>query len=200
MIWLAWILLIVFGYLLGSIPTGYLIVKLKSGKDVRKVGSGNVGSTNTIRAAGKMTGGIVFVLDVAKGVIPTLIGLLTVGFELAAFAGLAAVIGHLWPVFLKFSGGKGVASGFGVALVLEPIVALICITIWLIFAIITGYVSLASCIATALVAILAFITPMPLLSVLALFIMAALITWRHRENFQKIKNGTEHKSFRKKEQ
>ena len=183
MTWLAWLLIIIFGYLLGSVPTGYLLVKLKSGKDVRSVGSGNVGSTNTIRAAGKLTGAIVFILDVAKGVIPALIGLLVVGYELAACAGLAALFGHLWPIFLKFSGGKGVATGFGIALVLEPIFALISFAAWLIISVLSGYVSLGSCIATLLVAIFSIFTPLPYLAVIVLFIVAILIIWRHRVQF-----------------
>ena len=194
--WLIWIVLIVGGYLLGSIPSAYILVKLKKGIDIRRFGSGNVGSTNTVRAAGRGTGAVVFIMDVAKGAIPTLLGT-AVCEEAALLAGLAAFIGHLWPIWLGFTGGKGVATGFGVALVIVPIQALIVICVWLVLAVLTGYVSLASCSASVLLWLLVLCTRQSWVCILVIFIIVGLICWRHKSNFINIKNGTEGKSFRK---
>ena len=107
--WLTWLILIIAAYLIGSIPCAFLLVKLASGRDIRKFGSGNPGSANSVRAAGPVIGGLVFLCDGHKSALPTLVGLLLVGPSLAACAGLAAFIGHLYPVWLRFEGGKGVA-------------------------------------------------------------------------------------------
>lgn len=109
MTWLAWVILIIGGYLLGSIPSAYIVVKLKKGTDIRQIGSGNIGATNTIRAAGRGTGVLVFLMDMAKGAIPTLVGM-AISRDLAIVAGFAAFIGHLFPIWLNFKGGKGVSS------------------------------------------------------------------------------------------
>ena len=197
MTWLAWVILIIGGYLLGSIPTAYIIVKLKKGTDIRQIGSGNIGATNTIRAAGRGTGVLVFILDMAKGAIPTLIGL-AISRDLAIVAGLAAFLGHLFPIWLNFKGGKGVSTAFGVALAMYPLYALFCITLWLIVMLATGYVSLGSCCGTALMPILAICTAQPASCIIIFIIITLLVCWRHRENFRNIKAGTEGRSFRKK--
>ncbi len=197
MTWLAWVILIIGGYLLGSIPTAYIIVKLKKGTDIRQIGSGNIGATNTIRAAGRGTGVLVFILDMAKGAIPTLIGL-AISRDLAIVAGLAAFLGHLFPIWLNFKGGKGVSTAFGVALAMYPLYALFCITLWLIVMLATGYVSLGSCCGTALMPIIAICTAQPASCIIIFIIITLLVCWRHRENFRNIKAGTEGRSFRKK--
>ena len=184
--WLAWVILIVVGYLIGSIPSAYIVVKLKKGTDIRKIGSGNIGATNTIRAAGRGTGVLVFLMDMAKGAIPTLV------------AGLSAFIGHLFPIWLNFKGGKGVSTAFGVALAMYPLYALMCISLWFIVMVATGYVSLGSCCGTSLMPFISIFTHQPLICTIVFFIIAFLVCWRHRENFRKIKAGTEGRSFRKK--
>ena len=196
MVWLTWVIMIIGGYLLGSIPTAYILVKLKNGRDIRRFGSGNVGTTNTVRAAGRTMGAFVFIFDVAKGAIPTLIGL-SISQDLAICAGMAAFIGHIWPIWLSFTGGKGVATGFGMALAIEPVVGVICFAVWLLISLATGYVSLGSCCATLLLALLTLFTGQPFSSIIIIFLMCGLIIWRHRSNFRNIKAGTEGKSFRK---
>ncbi|MBQ1501283.1 MAG: glycerol-3-phosphate 1-O-acyltransferase PlsY [Firmicutes bacterium] len=196
MLWITWVVLIIGGYLLGSIPAGYVLVKLKKGIDIRRYGSGNIGSTNTVRVAGAGTGALVFAIDVAKGAVPALLGLL-VCEEAALLAGLAAFIGHLWPIWLGFSGGKGVATGFGVGIVIAPILSLIVIAVWLVVAVVTGYVSVASCSASILLLILLICTGHSWVCIAVFTVIVGLICWRHKKNFQNIRNGTEGKSFRK---
>jgi acyl phosphate:glycerol-3-phosphate acyltransferase len=196
MVWLIWVIVIILSYLLGAVPSAYIMVKLKNNIDIRHFGSGNVGTTNTARAAGTGIGIIVFLVDTAKGVIPALVGLHFSPW-LAALAGLAAFIGHLWPIWLSFQGGKGVATGFGVGLALAPPLALISFITWLGISVATGYVSLGSCIATLLLALLMLFTGQPLPYVLVLFVIVILVSWRHRNNFRNIRNGTERKSFRR---
>lgn len=196
MVWLTWIVIIILSYLLGALPSAYILVKLKNNIDIRHFGSGNVGTTNTARAAGTGMAIAVFIVDAAKGAIPALVGLHYSGW-LAAAAGLAAFIGHLWPIWLSFQGGKGVATGFGVGVILTPWLALISLATWLIISIASGYVSLGSCVGTVLLALQMLVTSQPLPYILAVTIMAALVCWRHRSNFQNIRAGTERKSFRK---
>ena len=196
MLWLTWIVLIIGGYLLGSVPSGYILVKLKKGIDIRRYGSGNVGSTNTVRVAGKGLGALVFLLDGAKGAVPALLGL-AVSPEAAALAGFAAFLGHLWPIWLGFSGGKGVATAFGVALVVAPIPALIAIGVWLILAVSTSYVSVGSCGAAILIVILLLFMANHWIYIPVFVAITALICWRHRSNFRNIRNGTEGRSFRR---
>ncbi len=197
MTWLAWVILIIGGYLLGSIPSAYIVVKLKKGTDIRQIGSGNIGATNTIRAAGRGTGVLVFLMDMAKGAIPTLVGM-AISRDLAIVAGFAAFIGHLFPIWLNFKGGKGVSTAFGVALAMYPLYALFCISLWFIVMLATGYVSLGSCCGTALMPFISIFTHQPLICTIIFIIIAFLVCWRHRENFRNIKAGTEGRSFRRK--
>ncbi len=195
--WWIWVIMVIGGYLLGSIPTGYLLVKLKKGIDVRKVGSGNVGTTNTVRAAGAATGAIVFVADIIKGLLPALIGGIF-SPELAIVAGFAAFLGHLWPIWLGFSGGKGVATILGVVLVINPWLALICLGTWVITLLVTGYVSIASCFAALLVLVLSFIMLDNTFVSIVLLLMVALVWLRHLSNFRNILAGKEDRKFRRK--
>lgn len=197
--WLAWILFIIGGYLLGSIPSAYLLVKARKGLDIRKFGSGNVGSTNSARAAGLSTGVMVFLLDVLKGAIPVAVALWALDEQpLAVVTGLAVFLGHLYPVWLNFSGGKGVATAFGVYCVLAPPVALAAIIVWLIISPISGYVSLGSCCAAAATVIAGLITGQPWTTELLLCLICAMILLRHRSNFRHIADHTESKLFRRK--
>ena len=149
---LASFLIVVVAYLLGSIPTGYLLVRLFRKQDIRSVGSGNIGATNVLRSGGKGLGAATFLLDVLKGCAAVWVGgllgellLPEMPFRDAqAIAALAAVIGHMFPVWLHFRGGKGVATGFGVFLVAAPLAALAAITTFALILLISRYVSLAS--------------------------------------------------------
>jgi glycerol-3-phosphate acyltransferase PlsY len=194
--WWIWVILIIGGYLLGSIPTGYLLVRATKGIDIRKIGSGNVGTTNSARAAGKTTGLLVFIADTLKGFIPTLIGSMF-SPELAIAAGTAAFLGHLWPVWLNFSGGKGVATLLGVALVFYPLTALASFASWSILLLVIGYVSIASCLATLIMPILTLIIYDDVLISAAIAAMVVLVWIRHISNFRNIMAGTEDRKFRK---
>ena len=203
---------IIGAYLLGSIPFGLLIAKAH-GKDLRSIGSGNIGATNVSRALGRKWAYICFVLDVLKGMVPMLVIIFIAKpaeiFMLLLWlvVGCAAIIGHIFPIYLKFKGGKGVATSFGVALGLWPyytICALIAITIWVVVVLIWRYVSLASIIGSVsfpVVLILAIILrpDWDLFSLWPLLVAATaiplLVIIRHRENIKRLLAGTESKIF-----
>lgn len=197
--WFVWVVVLAGAYLLGSIPTAYLLVKLNAGVDIREVGSGNVGSTNSFRAAGKKTGTLVFLIDVAKGFIPVYLANLIGGEWMAVFAGLLVLIGHMFPLWLGFKGGKGVACALGIAFALVPLVALMALGVWLILALSTGYVSIASCAAILSAALISLFMQQPWMYTLLLFVITVLAVIRHRKNFENLARGTENKSFRKKQ-
>jgi glycerol-3-phosphate acyltransferase PlsY len=182
--------LIVFAYLLGSVPTGYLMGAWM-GVDVRAVGSGNIGATNVARVVGKRQGILILAADAAKGFIPVFAAL-QLGFApAAALAGTAAFLGHLYPVFLKFRGGKGVATALGVYVGLAPMVTLWLIVIFVAVALASRIVSLGS-MAAALAApvILWFFSYPPAVIGLSALI-AAMIILRHRGNLRRLLAGTE---------
>ena len=146
---MAWILIGV-AYLLGSIPFGYLIVKERVGLDVRSVGSGNVGATNVLRVSGKGPAVAVLLMDMAKGCFPVLVGrLLGVSPGFLAVVAVAAVLGHVFPIFLGFRGGKGVATAVGAFLALAPIATATAIAVFIVLVVWKRYVSLASVVAVA---------------------------------------------------
>ncbi len=209
-------ILIVAAYLLGSIPFGQIIAKAY-GIDLRNIGSGNIGATNLSRALGKKWGYFCFGLDVLKGLAPTLAAMRyvppspNVG-ELFGWIGVgcAAIVGHIFPVYLGFKGGKGVATSFGVALGLWPyytVCAAGALAIWLATVLIWRYVSLASIIAAVsfpivLIAAIAIKSDWYFGNLWPLFIVAAaiplMVVMRHRENIKRIAAGTESKIFQKK--
>lgn len=184
-------LLVIAGYLLGSVPTGYILGSL-AGVDVRKAGSGNVGATNVGRLLGKRLGLLTLLVDAAKGLIPVVAALqLEVSLLTAAAVGVAAFLGHLYPIFLNFTGGKGVATAFGVFIGLAPLATLVLIFVFAIVAGSTRIVSLGS-IVTALASPLVFWWcdySMTLVGMATL--MAAMITLRHRANIRRLRAGTE---------
>ena len=196
--WFVWVVVLAGAYLLGSIPTAYLLVKLKMGLDIRKYGSGNVGSTNSVRVAGKTVGLAVFLIDVAKGLVPVYVAKLIGGEAMAACAGMLALVGHMHPLWLGFRGGKGVATSLGIALALVPWIGMSAFVLWLVIAISTGYVSLASCISIFMAAVACLLSGQPWMYTLLFFLITALVTIRHRSNIQNLAAGTERKSFRKK--
>ena len=183
--------LIGFAYLLGSIPNGYVLGKL-FGVDVRQIGSGNVGATNVARAVGKWQGVVTLLADAAKGMAPVAIGLwLNLKPDaIAAIAG-AAFLGHLYPVFLKFRGGKGVATGVGALLIIAPLATLLLIGVFVAVVLPTRLVSLSSIIAAAVTPLALWIFFQPPAIVLLGGFLAAMIVWRHRGNIQRLMAGTE---------
>lgn len=185
------ILLIFFAYLLGSVPTGYILGYL-SGVDVRKAGSGNVGATNVARVAGKKLGLLTLIGDAAKGIIPVCLArTLGMGVDIAALAALAAFLGHLYPVFLKFRGGKGVATALGALLVLAPAATGALLLVFLIVVGATRIVSLASMIAAAAAPVAVWLLGYPPAVGGLTAVMALYIIWRHRENIRRLMSGTE---------
>lgn len=194
------LLAIIASYLIGSIPTSFLIGKAR-GIDVRKEGSGNVGATNVLRAVGKLPAVIALIIDIAKGVIAVTLlvsfffvpeGPITFN-AFRALLGLSAVIGHNWSIFLKFKGGKGVATACGVLIILLPkamaIAALVfLITIWL-----TKYVSLGSILLLLTVPIAAALLSSDVELVLLAITLCILISYKHKANIKRILAGTENK-------
>ena len=199
-------------YLLGSIPFGLLIAKAH-GKDLRSIGSGNIGATNVSRALGRKWAYVCFALDVLKGMVPMLVIMFiakpagVVMLLLWLVVGCAAISGHIFPIYLKFKGGKGVATSFGIALGLWPyytICALFTIAIWAVVVLIWRYVSLASIVGSVsfpVVLILAiilkpgwdFFSLWPLL--VAATAIPLMVIIRHRENIKRLLAGTESKIF-----
>jgi len=193
-------------YLVGAIPTGYLLARFK-GVDIRKVGSGNIGATNVYRCVGKSWGIITFVLDFLKGYLPAALLPLLIqrwtgepyNASLSVLCGCLAVAGHNWPVYLRFRGGKGMATGAGALLGFAPLVMLIGFVAWLVFFLTTRYVSLSSMLAAIVIAVSAWplYTGHELIPATLTF-MCAVIIWRHKSNLRRLLAGTEYRfTFRK---
>ena len=182
---------VLFGYFAGSVPFAFLLAR-RAGIDVRVAGSGNVGAANVLRTTGTWRAIVVMLLDVAKGAMAVLfVNLAAGGVGIAALAGAAAIVGHIYPVWLKFHGGKGVAVAAGVFSVLSPIAtgiaaALFLVTVWL-----TRYVSLGSIAATLALPPVAWWAGAPRAVVVAAAGAGALILFRHRANFRRLRAGTE---------
>jgi glycerol-3-phosphate acyltransferase PlsY len=209
------LILIVPAYLLGAIPFGLIIAKAH-GKDLRSIGSGNIGATNVSRALGRKWAYFCFLLDVLKGLVPTLLAALLISsspsiIELlfALAVGVAAILGHIFPVYLRFKGGKGVATSFGVALGLWPfytLCALFAVAVWAVVVLIWRYVSLASILAAlafplALVLATILVPDWQLTQLWPLLIAAVaipvMVIIRHRENIKRLLAGTESKIFKR---
>jgi glycerol-3-phosphate acyltransferase PlsY len=173
-------------YLLGSIPTGLLVARAR-GVDIRAVGSGNIGATNVSRTLGKKLGALVLFLDALKGLIPVLVARwLHFPDELAAAVGLAAIVGHVFPVWLRFRGGKGVATGLGVFAGLSPIPAAAAVLVYLAVVLVTRISSVGSLLAaTALLAAMAIVEEPPPTLLLGAAVWA-LILVRHRGNIRRL--------------
>lgn len=182
---------ILLGYLAGSVPFAFLLARLK-GIDVRRAGSGNVGAANVLRTTGAWRGVIVMSLDVAKGVGAVAIAhMLAGGTALIALTGAAAIVGHVYPVWLRFHGGKGVAVAAGVFTMLSPGATALAAGLFLLIAWITRYVSLASIAATLALPPAAWALGAHVSVVLVAAGTALLILFRHRANWRRLRTGTE---------
>ena len=182
------------GYLIGSIPTGYLIVKWFKGEDIRKIGSGSTGATNVKRVMGRKWFYITLFLDLVKGMIPVLLALPYRGALWGIIPVIAAVfvlLGHSKSIFLKFSGGKCVASGFGTILALDWMSAIVFAIAWVLIVKFSKFVSLGSIIAIWLTPIAMFIFNRPLAYIAYSLAGAIYITYLHRENIQRLIKGQE---------
>jgi acyl phosphate:glycerol-3-phosphate acyltransferase len=185
-------LLIAIGYGLGSIPTGLLIARWQTGVDIRQHGSGNIGMTNVLRAVGKGAAALTLLGDLAKGVIPVLLARawLTSPWSIGLVA-LAAVIGHMYPLFASFHGGKGVATTLGVFIPLLPGPLLIAFVVWVACVAFRRQVSLGSLAAAVCLPMAALLWGSSAAYVLYALMAAALIWYRHRDNIQRLLAGTE---------
>ena len=190
--------LVPLGYLSGSIPFGLLIAKASKGVDVRGIGSGNIGATNVLRAAGKGAAALTLALDVLKGWVPVALGRI-VGASDAQVAGvaLAAFLGHLYPVFLRFRGGKGVATFLGVLLALLPKVAFLVAGVWLLIAAVFRYSSLAALVAAAASPLLVWLLDGRRGFVALAVVLSGFILIRHRENMRRLLAGEERRIGRR---
>lgn len=185
---------LIFSYLLGSIPNGLIFGKLIWNKDLRQFGSKNIGATNAWRVIGAKAGILIFLLDFLKGALSVGLAKNFVGDELVMVgAGLLAILGHTFSIFLNLRGGKGVATGLGVISVMMPQVTAIVFATWLVIFLVSRYVSLASIITAALTPILAFIFDEPRAFVIFGTAAALFIIIRHRENIARLIHGKENR-------
>jgi len=199
--------IIILCYLIGAIPFGVIVGRLTRGIDVREYGSGSAGMTNVLRTVGTSAGALVFLADVVKGVAAVSLAWLIFDTSSSTFAwgqvagGCAAVIGHSWPVYIGFRGGRGVATGFGALLVILWPVALLALAIFLLVVTSSRYVSLGSMLA-ALTMLVGIITSIardrePFASLIFALVVASIVIFRHRGNIQRLLTGTEPKLGRK---
>jgi len=182
-------------YLVGAIPFGLFVGKFLGGVDVRTVGSGNIGATNVLRGAGKKAALMTLLADAIKGLVPVLLTA-RIGNDdtVTALSGIAAIAGHNFPIYLRFKGGKGVATSFGVVLAVAPWTGLVCLLTWAAAAAVWRYSSLSALIAFALYPLITFAfhgdsRPLSLLSL----VVFSLMYFRHRDNIKRLLAGTEPK-------
>ena len=197
--------MIAVSYLLGAIPTGFIIGKLIKKIDIREFGSGNVGAANAFRVLGVIPGIITLIIDIAKGLICA--GIIASFFHrghpaqfynlFQIIAGISAIVGHNWTVFLDFKGGKGVATSAGVFLAISPIAILLCAAVWGICALLTRYVSLSSMIAAISLPIFIGVFNFRVWNLVFGIIAAAFVVIRHKGNIERLLHGTENKIGKK---
>jgi glycerol-3-phosphate acyltransferase PlsY len=177
------------GYLLGSIPFGLVLTRLAGKGDVRKIGSGNIGATNVLRTGSKLLAALTLVLDCLKATAAILLAQLLFGRETGAFAAAAAMVGHLYPVWLGFRGGKGAATLLGVLIALLWPAAIVYAAVWIFLLVTLRISSLAGMTAAISAPIVAFGLHSPYFTMLLGF--ALLVLWKHRENILRLRKGTE---------
>ena len=179
-----YLIAIFISYLLGSIPMGLLLTKIAGKGDLRKVGSGNIGATNVMRVGGLRMAGLVWLLDMAKAIVAVLLGKYLVGDAFGAWCGFAAIVGHCYPIWLRFKGGKGISSLFGVMLAMSPLVFVVCGIEWLLVALYSGISSLGATVVFCLIPIFGFVMGAGI--GWAFLAIALLCMWRHRENIRRL--------------
>ena len=190
-------LTVIIAYFIGSIPTGYLIVKAKTGQDIRTVGSGSTGATNVKRVLGKKWFFTVMILDAIKGALPVFLAQNLVNvytYDIApVLAAVAVIIGHSKPCFLQFKGGKSVASGIGTLIALNPLAGILIALVWAVITYFTKYVSVGSICALAASPFIMFFLKEPIAYIAYCALGAIYITWLHRENIKRLIAGNENK-------
>lgn len=185
---------LVLAYLLGAIPFGYLMVKWRTGQDVRTMGSGNIGATNVLRTTGRLPGIITLLLDIAKGYVAVWLAGRLAGGSPAIMSGaaLAAMAGHSFPVFLRFRGGKAVATFLGSFLYLAPSAVLAALLVFVIVVWRTRYISMGSIVSSGTFPLAVWLIVHPPWAVVAAAALSgAFIIWRHKENIRRLRAGTE---------
>ncbi len=183
---------VVIGYLLGSIPFGLLLTRMAGLGDVRNIGSGNIGATNVLRTGNKGLAAATLLLDAFKGTAAVLIAVHFFGEDAGVLAGFAAFIGHIFPVWIGFKGGKGVATYLGILLGLAPLMALIFAIVWLAIAFTTRYSSLSALVATLVIPVVLWILGAD--KIAAVMALMTVISWyKHRANIARLTAGTEGK-------
>lgn len=193
---MSYLFVIILGYLLGSIPFGLLMTRLFKGVDIREYGSGNIGATNAYRVMGLGMGVLVALFDIGKGYFSVLLARQIFGPEatlILILAGIAAIAGHNWSIFLKFDGGRGVATSVGILISLMPKTVLISFFVWLVIVLTTQYVSLGSIVGAILIPIMAIVFKNPPMYIGLGLIIAVFVVYRHRPNIQRLLAGEENK-------
>ncbi len=185
-------LIFVLSYLLGSVPFGLLLARLK-GVDPRKGGSGNIGATNVMRTAGKGLGALTLLADVGKGAVPVALAKALYGPETAALSGLFAFLGHLFPLYLRFRGGKGVATAVGVYLILAPWSLLVGVGVFLVAVSLSRMVSVGSLLGAIVMPIFLRLLDHPPAVVLVSILISAFVFLKHIPNIKRILSGKEHR-------
>ncbi len=189
---MTYLIVALLAYLLGSVPFGMVMARIFGLGDLRKIGSGNIGSTNVLRTGNKPAAFLTLVFDAGKGAVAVLIARMFGGEDMAGLAGLCAMLGHIYPVFLKFRGGKGVATFLGTLLALSFPVGLAACATWLATALLLRYSSLAALVAAALSPLYAYIFYHKHGAILVL-LLSALVIYRHSENIKRLLNKSEPK-------
>lgn len=190
--WPYYLAALAFGYLLGSIPFGLLFTRLAGLGDIRSIGSGNIGATNVLRTGNRYVAAATLLFDGGKGAAAVLIAGALAGTEMGALAGVGAFFGHIFPVWLQFKGGKGVATFLGLTLALYWPTGVLCCATWLIVAFVLRYSSLSALVAAAMSPAYMWYFEQPLFATLSV-VLAVLIFWSHRENIERLLSGTEPK-------
>ena len=188
---MVYIFTLIISYLLGSIPMGLLLTKIMGKGDLRQVGSGNIGATNVMRVGGLRMAGLVWILDMAKAIAAVFIGKYVAGDAFGAWCGFAAIVGHCYPIWLKFKGGKGISSLFGVLLSISPMSFVVCGVEWLLVALTSGVSSFGATIVFCLIPILGFAISVQV--GFAFLAIGLLCLWRHRGNLIRLIRGNESK-------
>ncbi len=185
------------GYLIGSIPFSYLVAKAKGKLDIREHGSKNAGATNVFRVLGKKSGILALLLDMSKGILAAFIGY-RYSIEMAVFTGMFAVIGHCYPVFMKFKGGKGVATSGGMLLFVAPLEAFVLGSFMVLVIVITKYVSLASILAAVIINFIFYFKYHSIVISMPILVISILVIYRHRGNIHRLLHHEESKiNFKK---
>jgi glycerol-3-phosphate acyltransferase PlsY len=185
-------IVLLLGYLLGSIPFGLLLTKMAGLGDLRSIGSGNIGATNVLRTGNKKLAAATLLLDALKATAAALIAQAVIGHNAGLLVGFAAFIGHLFPVWLGFKGGKGVATYIGTLLGVAPLMVLVFAVAWLSVAFITRYSSLSALVATLVIPVVLWILGVEE-AALVTAVMTVITYWRHKANIERLISGTEGK-------